>query len=229
LLDSNVLWRNGEFVHTRCFARDVTEQHRVNALLEAGRERAEQQARELARQTLELEQARNEALAAARAKTAFLANMSHEIRTPMTAILGYAELLSDRRLSPRVRQDYVKTVRHNGEHLLRLLNDILDLSKLEAGKMMVEHVPCSPARLAREVHAMLRGRAAGGGLTFDLAVDDRVPSYVLSDPTRIRQILVNLIGNAIKFTQTGGVVLSVDCADDAPPGRVRLRFVVIDT
>jgi PAS domain S-box-containing protein len=222
LIDSNVFWRDGAFVHTRCFTRDVTEQQRVNALLEDGRARAEQQAREL-------EQTRNEALAAARAKSAFLANMSHEIRTPMTAILGYAELLSDRRLSPRVRQDYVKTIRHNGEYLLRLLNDVLDLSKLEAGKMTVERVPCSPAHLVREVEAMLRGRALGNGLTFDLSVHDQVPSYVLSDPTRLRQILVNLVGNAIKFTQTGGVVLAVDCADEAPPERVRLRFVVIDT
>src|SRR5262249_35384280 len=162
----------GEFVHTRCFTRDVTDQQRVNALLEQGRERAEQQAHALERQTLELEHARNEALAAARTKAAFLANMSPEIRTPMTALLGYAELLSDRRLSPRVRQDYVKTIRHNGEFLLRLLNDILDLSKLEAGKMIVEHVPCAPAQLVREVEAMLRSRAVGQGLRFDVVVRD---------------------------------------------------------
>jgi PAS domain S-box-containing protein len=229
LVDANVLWRDGEFMHARCFTRDVTERQRVDALLEEGRRRAEQQARALERQTLELEQARNQALAAARAKAAFLANMSHEIRTPMTAILGYAELLSDRRLSPRIRQDYVKTVRHNGEHLLRLLNDILDLSKLEAGKMTVEHVACSPAHLAREVEAMLRGRATGGGLHLDLVVGPDVPLAVLSDPTRIRQILVNLVGNAIKFTYAGGVRLAVDGDEPSPEGRVRIRFAVADT
>jgi PAS domain S-box-containing protein len=229
LVDANVLWRDGAFVHARCFTRDVTEQQRVKGLLELGRERAEQQARALERQTLELEQARNEALAAARAKAAFLANMSHEIRTPMTAILGYAELLSDRRLSPRIRQDYVKTVRHNGEHLLRLLNDILDLSKLEAGKMVVEHVPCSPVHLAGEVEAMLRARAVGSGLRLDLVVGPDVPGAVLSDPTRIRQILVNLVGNAIKFTYAGGVRLSVMSDGRTDQGRARLRFTVTDT
>jgi PAS domain S-box-containing protein len=228
LVDANVLWRDGAFVHARCFTRDVTEQQRVKGLLEQGRERAEQQARALERQTLELEQARNEALAAARAKAAFLANMSHEIRTPMTAILGYAELLSDRRLSPRIRQDYVKTVRHNGEYLLRLLNDVLDLSKLEAGKMTVEHVPCSPAHLAGEVEAMLRGRAVGSGLRLDLVVGPDVPGGVLSDPTRIRQILVNLVGNAIKFTYAGSVRLAVAC-DGVSDGRARVRFTVTDT
>ena len=229
LVDANLLWRDGAFVHARCFTRDVTEQQRVKGLLELGRERAEQQARALERQTLELEQARNEALAAARAKAAFLANMSHEIRTPMTAILGYSELLSDRRLSPRIRQDYVKTVRHNGEYLLRLLNDVLDLSKLEAGKMTVEHVPCSPVHLAGEVEAMLRGRAVGSGLRLDLVVGPDVPAAVLSDPTRIRQILVNLIGNAIKFTYAGGVRLAVACDGTSATGRARIRFTVTDT
>jgi PAS domain S-box-containing protein len=229
LVDANVLWRDGAFVHARCFSRDVTEQQRVKGLLEQGRERAEQQARALERQTLELEQARNEALAAARAKAAFLANMSHEIRTPMTAILGYAELLSDRRLSPRIRQDYVKTVRHNGEYLLRLLNDVLDLSKLEAGKMTVEHVPCSPVHLAGEVEAMLRGRAVGSGLRLDLVVGPDVPAAVMSDPTRIRQILVNLVGNAIKFTYAGSVRLAVACDGLSQDGRARVRFTVTDT
>jgi PAS domain S-box-containing protein len=229
LVDANVLRREGQIVHARCFTRDVTEQHRANELLAAGRARAEEQARELARQTIELERARNEALAAARAKSAFLANMSHEIRTPITAILGYAELLSDSRPSPPLRQEYVETIRRNGEHLLGLINDILDLSKLEAGKMTVETLVCSPVHLVREVEAMLGGRAAGKGLRFDFAVGPDVPHAVQSDPRRIRQVLVNLVGNAIKFTETGGVRLTVVREEGGTPGRVRLRFGVSDT
>jgi signal transduction histidine kinase len=229
LVDANVLREGGEIVHARCFTRDVTDQYRANELLAAGRARAEEQARELARQTMELERARNEALAASRAKSAFLANMSHEIRTPITAILGYAELLADSRPSPRLRQEYVGTIRRNGEHLLGIINDILDLSKLEAGKMTVETVVCSPGHLVQEVEAMLGGRAAGKGLRFDCDVGAGVPTAVQTDPRRIRQILVNLIGNAIKFTETGGVRVAVVRDGDAADGRVRLRFSVADT
>jgi PAS domain S-box-containing protein len=229
LIDANVLWRNGRFIHTRCFTRDVTEQHRSKELLEVGRTRAEEQARELANQALELEHARNEALGAARAKSAFLANMSHEIRTPITAILGYAELLAGTRPSPPLRQEYVETIRRNGEHLLGLINDVLDLSKLEAGKMMVEDLVCSPARLGREVEVMLGGRAAGKGLGFDVVVGIGVPAAIRSDPRRIRQVLVNLVGNAIKFTESGSVQLAIECDRIDADGRAAMRFVVSDT
>jgi PAS domain S-box-containing protein len=229
LVDANVLFRDSRFVHTRYFTRDVTDQHRANELLEVGRARAEEQARELEQQTFELEQARNAALDAVRAKSEFLANMSHEIRTPMTAILGYAGLLMEARLPRRDRQEYVETIRRNGEYLLGLINDILDLSKLEAGKMIVESVPCSPAELVREVGTMLRGRATGKGLAFEVAIDDAVPAAVLTDPTRVRQILVNLVGNAIKFTETGGVRVVVDVDGSSGEGRVGLRFAVTDS
>jgi PAS domain S-box-containing protein len=222
LLDANVWWRDGKFVHARCFTREVTREHLTRELLERGWARAEQQAREL-------EQARNAALAAARAKAEFLANMSHEIRTPMTAMLGYAELLSDSRLRRPERESYIDTIKRNGEYLLRLINDVLDLSKIEAGKLVLEAVTFSLPDLVGEVERLLRGHAAGKGLDFEVTVSTDTPAYVCADPTRIRQILVNLIGNAIKFTETGGVRLTVDVTTAPTPGRQRVRFTVVDT
>ena len=222
LIDANVWWRDGKFVHARCFTREVTREHLTRELLERGWARAEQQAREL-------EQARNAALAAARAKAEFLANMSHEIRTPMTAMLGYAELLSDSRLRRAERESYIDTIKRNGEYLLRLINDVLDLSKIEAGKLVLEAVTFSLPDLVGEVERLLRGHAAGKGLDFEVIVSNETPAYVCADPTRIRQILVNLIGNAIKFTETGGVRLTVDVTSAPTPGRQRVRFTVVDT
>jgi PAS domain S-box-containing protein len=229
LIDANVLWDDGAFVHTRCFTRDVTDEHTTQQLIERGRERAEEQARELEHRSTELEQARNAALAASRAKSEFLANMSHEIRTPMTAILGYAELLSDGRLVRPDRETYLDTIRRNGEYLMRLINDVLDLSKIEAGKLTLEYVAFSLPDLVGEVEHLLRARASGKGLGFDVTIAAEVPRHVRSDPTRIRQILVNLLGNAIKFTETGFVRLALDVADGAPAGRQRVRFAVVDS
>jgi PAS domain S-box-containing protein len=229
LVDANVLWHEGHFVHSRCFTRDVTDEHTTQQLIERGRARAEDQARELEERSLDLEQARNAALAASRAKSEFLANMSHEIRTPMTAILGYAELLSDGRLTRPDRESYLDTIRRNGEYLMRLINDVLDLSKIEAGKLTLEYVAFSLPELVREVAHLLRGRAVGKGLGFDVTIADAVPSHVRSDPTRIRQILVNLVGNAIKFTETGFVRLTLDVENDAQGGYARVRFAVVDS
>jgi PAS domain S-box-containing protein len=185
--------------------------------------------RELERRTAELVQARNAALEAARAKADFLANMSHEIRTPMCAIQGYAELLSDKRASRAERDEYIAIIRRNGEHLLHIINDILDLSKIEAGKLIVERVECSPARLVSEVESLMRHRAAGKGLAFDLVYRGPIPTCVQVDPTRVRQILMNLVGNAIKFTETGRVELAVEMIGADEPGPRRLRFSVTDT
>jgi signal transduction histidine kinase/CheY-like chemotaxis protein len=151
--------------------------------------------------------------AASRAKSDFLANMSHEIRTPMTAILGYAELLE----SPGQADwhDCVGTIRRNGQHLLAVINDVLDLSKIEAGKMTVETLECSPAEIAREVHDLLAPRFAAKGLTLDLKLGEGLPRTISSDPLRLRQILFNLVGNALKFTDTGGATLSVAHSDAA--------------
>ncbi|HEU5057252.1 MAG TPA: ATP-binding protein [Kofleriaceae bacterium] len=157
-----------------------------------------------------------------RMKSEFLANMSHEIRTPMTAVLGYADLLLDLELPPADRVSYIQTIRRNGEHLLAVLNDILDLSKIEAGKMTVEAAPCSPAQIAVDVASLMRVRAHARSLEFELLFDSAVPETIHSDPTRLRQILMNLVGNAIKFTQRGRVSMAVSCA---PP---RLSFRIRD-
>jgi signal transduction histidine kinase/DNA-binding NarL/FixJ family response regulator len=167
----------------------------------------------------------NEALLrATHAKSEFLANMSHEIRTPMTAVLGYADLLLDREATPSDRLNYVQTIRRNGEHLLSLLNDILDLSKIEAGKMTIERIACSPIQTVCDVASLMRVRALGKDLTFDIEYETAIPETIQSDPTRLRQILMNLVGNAIKFTNMGGVRILVSC-DRA---RSTLSFRVID-
>ena len=151
--------------------------------------------------------ARQEADAANAAKSEFLANMSHEIRTPMTAILGFAENLLDADQSASDRLNCVHTIRRNGEYLLGIINDILDLSKIEAGKMTIEHRTCHPCGIIAEVASLVRVRADGKRLRFNVEFIGAIPETIQSDPTRLRQILINLIGNAIKFTETGAVRL----------------------
>ncbi|MGE3172626.1 MAG: ATP-binding protein [Planctomycetota bacterium] len=165
-----------------------------------------------------------------RAKSTFLANMSHEIRTPMTAILGFADRLLVEDLGPEESREAIETIRRNGHHLLEILNDILDLSKIESGKLRIEQVPCEPARLVRDAVDLLRVRALDKGLELRAEIDGSVPAVVLSDPTRIRQILFNLIGNAVKFTNTGAVVVTLAATSRATGSRdVHLEIRVRDS
>jgi signal transduction histidine kinase/AmiR/NasT family two-component response regulator len=173
-----------------------------------------------------LELARMAAEDASRAKSDFLANMSHEIRTPMTAILGYADLVREDRRDADETAEFVDTIRRNGEHLMSIVNDILDLSKIEAGKVDLEVVPCSPVEVAREVVAMMQRRAEDRGIALDLDLVWPLPRRIDSDPTRIRQILVNLVGNAVKFTDAGSVRVLVR---RHPVRETALLFEVIDT
>jgi signal transduction histidine kinase/CheY-like chemotaxis protein len=178
-----------------------------------------------------LRRAEAAARAANRAKSGFLASMSHEIRTPMTAILGYVELLGedgDRFLAPPRRLEYIETIRRNGEHLLSILNDILDLSKIEAGQMSIESLPTDIPTVMEEVQSLMRVRAAAKKLSFEIVYETSVPKIVSSDVLRLRQVLLNLVGNAIKFTESGGVSVRVAAEPDARGGP-RLRFHVIDT
>ena len=162
-----------------------------------------------------------------RAKTDFLANMSHEIRTPLAAILGFADLLEDQRLKFTERHEIARVIRRNGEHLLAILSDILEITKIEAGKLKVEAIACSPRQIAGEVCALMRNRAQVKGLDMSLRiVPPNLPGQIESDPTRLRQILMNLVGNAIKFTEKGSVTIEVS----APPrSSLWLRFDVEDT
>ncbi|HVW00525.1 MAG TPA: ATP-binding protein, partial [Planctomycetaceae bacterium] len=181
----------------------------------------------VADRTRELEHQRMLSETANRAKSEFLANMSHEIRTPMTAILGYSELLlDDTERTAETRVEALRTIRRNGEHLLGIINDILDISKIEAGKLEVETVSCSPIAIVEEVVASMGVRAHAKNLGLDVEFAGELPETILSDPTRLRQILVNVVGNAIKFTEAGHVRVVVRLSSDARP---KLEFDIIDT
>jgi signal transduction histidine kinase len=188
----------------------------------------ETRTRDLENARVELASARDAAEAANSAKSIFLANMSHEIRTPLTAILGYVENLIHWDLAEDERHSVALTILRNGEHLLTVLNDILDVSKIEAGQLETERVECSPALVAREVADLMRVRAEQRGLELAHEISDGLPERVASDPTRLRQILANLVGNAIKFTHEGSVRLIVRF-EPAEPGAGVLSFEVADT
>jgi signal transduction histidine kinase/ActR/RegA family two-component response regulator len=142
-----------------------------------------------------------------RAKSEFLAHMSHEVRTPLTSILGFSDLLIDRVAADSEAHDELETIRRNGRHLLAVINDILDLSKIEAGRMTVEALPCSPLQLATDVVEVMRERAQHKGIALAATLAGPIPSVITTDPLRLRQILLNLVGNAIKFTNSGSVTL----------------------
>jgi len=191
--------------------------------------RVAQRTEELTRANEELQQAMKAAEAANRAKSHFLANMSHEIRTPMTAILGYIDLLTEQDISPTDRYEYVETIRRNGEGLLRIIDDILDISKIEAGRMTVERIACSPLSIVAEVASLMRPRAIAKNLSLEVEFGGAIPESIQSDPTRLRQILTNLVGNAIKFTEFGGVRLMVRMVDPPEAPAARISFEVTDT
>jgi PAS domain S-box-containing protein len=179
-------------------------------------------------QELKLRKAVEAAEAASRSKSEFLANMSHEIRTPMTAILGFADLLNDDDLPPEMRSEYVETIRRNGRNLLTIVNDVLDLSKIEAGCMEVESTPLDPVELVEEIVSTLRVPAVEKGLYLSMELTTAVPKAIVSDPHRLRQVLINLVGNAIKFTTSGGVRIIL-CHTDAEQKTPRLAIEVADT
>jgi two-component system sensor histidine kinase/response regulator len=185
-------------------------------------------ARREADQLRALREANLRAEEASRAKSEFLANMSHEIRTPMNAILGYVDLLCEAGTTAEERTRYVTTIRNSGEHLLTLLNDILDLSRIEAARLDVQPAPFSPAELAREIVDLFATGARERGLSLVLEVDAATPAAIESDPHRVRQVLINLVGNALKFTHQGGVRVVVR-PERAPAVAPRLRFEVIDS
>lgn len=178
-----------------------------------------------------LEEFYRQAEAATRAKSQFLANMSHEIRTPMTAILGYTELLLEDLQQHGKSPDQLealRTIQRNGNHLLELINDILDLAKIEAGRLEVERKPVVLRELLEEVAALMQVRAEAKNLPLILDLQPPLPVTITSDPLRLRQILINLLGNAIKFTEAGEVRLRVRLTEPSA-GSHQLRIGVIDT
>jgi PAS domain S-box-containing protein len=199
------------------------------------RRRAEQKMQDYAaaleRGNLELEELNRAVVAANQAKTEFLANMSHEIRTPMTAILGFAELFLGEESASCTRQERanaVATIKRNGEYLLQIINDILDLSKIEAGRLDIERITCSPMNVVADVASLMGVRANAKGLPLEIEYASAIPESILCDPTRLRQILINLVGNAIKFTETGSVRLVTRFVQGVG-SPARLQFDVVDT
>lgn len=182
----------------------------------------------LERHAAQLDAARLDSLQASRAKSEFLANMSHEIRTPMTAVIGYADLLLDPSLGANERTSHLQTIRRNGEHLMSLLDDILDVSKVEAGKMTVERIVTSPSQVIFDVASLMRVRALEKHIGFEVNFIGPVPETIASDPTSLKQIVMNLVGNAIKFTASGAVQVLARC-DTSDLEAPRLVIEVSDT
>ncbi len=185
--------------------------------------------RELEEKAERLKQANEDVEAASRAKSEFLANMSHEIRTPMTAVLGYTDLLIEESWGRPGSLKLLEVIKRNGNYLLEIINDILDISKIESGNFTIETVPFSLMEKLKEIHSLMSVRAENQEIRFKLSFKGKIPVTIQSDPTRLKQILINLIGNAIKFTPDGGKVsmetsfLTTEC------GTPLLQFQVRDT
>lgn len=199
---SPVLDEDGKQMLSVVITRDVTEMKRAERSLLESKEAAEK---------------------ANLAKSQFLANMSHEIRTPIGAIAGFIDLLKSKETSEAETKDYLSIIDRNSNHLLRLIDDILDLSKIEAGKIAIEKADFSLVEHLTEFEASMKFLASEKGISFDLKVSTPIPERVVSDPVRLRQILVNAVGNAIKFTEHGGVKVEASYADKF------IRFTVSDT
>ncbi len=194
------------------------------------KQRLEDKQKELKATMADLEVATRDAEAATQAKSEFLANMSHEIRTPMTAILGFADVLLERgnmEDAPPERIEAVHTIKRNGEYLVSIINDILDLSKIEARKMVVERITCFPREIVADVASLVRVPADAKGLPVFVEYVGSVPETIQTDPTRLRQILLNLLANAVKFSEVGDVRLIIRGSDER--GRPTIEFDVVDT
>ncbi|NJM16351.1 MAG: response regulator [Bacteroidales bacterium] len=198
----------GEVEYAICSAIDVTQQKMAEE---------------------KLKEARAEAEKANRLKSIFLANMSHEIRTPMNAILGYTRVLS-KAIKDKKQSDYLNIISQSGNNLMALINDILDLSKIEAGKLRIEHKPVSPKVMLSEIKNIFQLKTREKGIELITEVDEELPSTILIDETRLRQVLFNLVGNAVKFTDNGFVNISVkNKFKNSERSKIDLVIIVQDT
>lgn len=174
----------------------------------------------------QLKSAKEEAEVANETKSAFLANMSHEIRTPLGAVIGFSELMADNQMSPSEKLNTIEIIKRNGKLLSTIINDILDLSKVEAGKLEIERVDVQLRELLNEMLTLINLEASGKGIKLIVSSEGVVPQIIQTDPTRLRQILFNIVGNAIKFTAKGSVSITVKLA---PSDVSKLLFIVKDT
>ncbi len=206
---------------------DVTERKQAKEVLRQANEVAEalREAKEAADQ---LRQGKEVAEATSRAKSQFLANMSHELRTPMNGILGMLQLALEKELAPETR-DYLETSLISARSLLRILNDILDMAKIESGKLTIEEKPFSPQRCITEAVDIITPEARRKGLVLAVSVAEEVPASVIGDQMRLRQVLTNLISNAVKFTGEGKVAVRVTAGGTGSDGKREFTFAVTDT
>ncbi|AFL75614.1 response regulator [Thiocystis violascens] len=222
-----ILSRHGELLGYRGSDRDMTEQTRLADELSRYQHRLEdmvsRRTAELETVNLELAKAIQVAETANRAKSEFLANMSHEIRTPLNGVLGLAQIGQRESVGQGKSQDYFARILDSGKLLLGILNDILDFSKIEAGKLVVESMPFVPRRVVDSALGVIAERAAAKGLVLTARIDANLPDACLGDPTRLTQILLNFLSNAVKFTDRGRIVLEANRQGDT------LTFVVTDT
>ncbi len=222
--------RENEHVAQLMQSKEYLEGQRLKKLVEHERTLMQELRDREAQQNEEMRKAREAADLANRSKSAFLAVISHEIRTPMTGIMGMVRLLLDSQLN-KTQHDYAQTIQDSGEAMVALLNDILDFEKIESGKMVLEKVDFDLHRLIQGVMTLMSGHALAKGIELKSAVDPAVPRFVIGDPVRLRQVILNLAGNSIKFTSKGSVTISIGI-DPATPARgdaLGLRFAVQDT
>lgn len=212
-------------------AREATLRRQQRQLETTVRERTaelRQRNADIEHMNAELVVARDAAEASRKAKAQFLANMSHEIRTPMNAVIGLTHLLRQTRTTPE-QLEYLQAVQSSSQNLLVIINDILDSSKMEAGRLTLEQAPFHLPELLRRVQRMFQFTTESKGLYFHLDIAPTVPEAVLGDSVRLNQVLVNLVGNALKFTARGGVTVRVSAAEGGPDGATLVRFAVVDT
>lgn len=203
--DNKIAKKEVSLIHE---AKEKSEYFRLMQVIEQERKLMGDLQVKSAQQNEDMRKAKEAADEANRAKSAFLAVVSHEIRTPMTGIMGMLRLLQDTQLS-KDQKEYANTIKDSGDAMLALLNDILDFEKIESGKMDLENINFDLKRLIRSVHTLMRGHAEAKNVALELELDPNVPNWVYGDPTRLRQVLLNLINNAIKFTNKGAVYLRV--------------------